>query len=90
MAWSWLFWGILGTHEGAGEELLVRSGDPKSVIRSFSRADEGTSGLLVSVRITLSSLVVSIGHLAAQGAPEIGQGRLSAKLEVTEDRNATI
>ena len=31
LGWSWLFWGILGTQNGAVKGLLMRSGDPKAV-----------------------------------------------------------
>ena len=83
------FGGILGTQNGAGEGLLMRSGDPKAVFWSFSLADEGTNGLIVRIVIALDPLIVSIKHLVAPGAPKTGRVHSQQKLMATDGTKST-
>ena len=67
----------------------MRSGDPKSVFRSFSRAADGTNRFLVRIMIALDPLGVSITHLVAPGAPETGRVHCRQKLEATDGTKGT-
>ena len=64
-------------------------GNPKLVFRSFSRADEGTSGLIVRIAIALDPLVVSITHLMAPGALKTGRVHSRPKLKATDGTKGT-
>ena len=89
LAWSWPFWGILGTQNGAGEGLLVPLGNPKSVFRSFSWVADGINGLIVQAAIALDPLVVSIRHLVAPGARKTGRVHSRPKLKATDGTKGT-
>ena len=79
----------MGTQEGAVEGLLMRSGDPKSVFRSFSLVADGTNGFLVRISIALDPLGVSIKHLVAPGAPKTGRVHSRPKLMATDGTKGT-
>ena len=73
----------------AGGGLFVRSGDPKSVFRSFSWVDDGTNEFLVQVMIALDPWGVSITHLVAPGAPKTGRVHSRQKLKATNNTKET-
>ena len=80
------FWAL---RKELGEGLLVRSGDPKSVFRSFSWVDYGTNGFLVRDVIALDPWGVSITHLAVPGAPKTGRVHSRQKLKATNNTKET-